>query len=330
MTLILRLTDVAKHFRPTPNIARAMATAVGLAKPQRTVTAVDGVSIDVAAREIVAVVGESGCGKSTLGRLAAGLLRPDAGTVVGQHQPGRDPRLGVQMVFQDPFASLNPRKRIGAAISEAPARHGLIDRSTRATFAAEMLERCGLDGGYASRFPHQLSGGQRQRVAIARALGVAPEVLVCDEATSALDVSIQAQILNLFLDLRDDLGLGLLFITHDIAVVERIADRVAVMYLGRVVEAGPADEVFARPAHPYTIALEREVPRVARRGRALQPLTGELPSPLDPPSGCSFHPRCPVAIPRCAVERPDLVPIAPGRLAACHLIPQHVSAGGAS
>jgi peptide/nickel transport system ATP-binding protein len=228
-------------------------------------------------------------------------------------------RRPIQMIFQDPFASLNPRMRVADIVGEAPRVHGLIDRGTVDDYVARLLARVGLDPAYAQRYPHQFSGGQRARIGIARALAVQPELLVCDEAVEALDVSIQAQVLNLFMDLRDEYRLTYLFISHDLGVVRHLSDRVVVMYLGRVVEVAPTEQLFAAPNHPYTQALLAEVPQIARKRRTFVPIKGEIPSPLAPPSGCHFHPRCPHALPRCATEAPVLRAIAPGRLAACHL-----------
>jgi peptide/nickel transport system ATP-binding protein len=223
------------------------------------------------------------------------------------------------MIFQDPFASLNPRMRVGDIIGEAPLYHGLADRAGIDGYVDDTMRRVGLDPGYKRRYPHQFSGGQRQRIGIARALAVKPEFVVCDESVAALDVSIQAQILNLFIELRGQLNLTYLFISHDLGVVRHLSDRVVIMYLGRVVEEGIADELFDKPNHPYTVALLGEIPRLDTRKRVFAPVKGEIPSPLNPPSGCHFHPRCPHAMARCKVEAPALREIAPGRRAACHL-----------
>jgi peptide/nickel transport system ATP-binding protein len=223
------------------------------------------------------------------------------------------------MVFQDPFASLNPRLRIVDIVGEAPVVHRLMARAQREEYGRELLERVGMDATLTRRFPHQFSGGQRARIGIARALAVQPRFLVCDEAVAALDVSIQAQVLNLFIRLREELALTYLFISHDLGVVRHISDRVVVMYLGRVVESAPTQELYDRPNHPYTQALVAEVPRVDLRRRVYVPIRGEIPSPLDPPGGCHFHPRCPHAFERCRNEVPELREIAPGRLSACHL-----------
>jgi peptide/nickel transport system ATP-binding protein len=231
--------------------------------------------------------------------------------------------LQIQMIFQDPFASLNPRMRVQDIIGEAPIIHGIIKRAETAAYVEDVMLRVGLDPEYRRRYPHQFSGGQRQRIGIARALAVKPEFLVCDEAIAALDVSIQAQVLNLFIDLREDLNLTYLFISHDLGVVEHISDRVIIMYLGRIIEMAPTEELFKSPNHPYTKALLNEVPRLDARRRDFAPVAGEIPSPIDPPSGCHFHPRCPHATERCRNEVPVLKAVAPGRVSACHLNDTH-------
>jgi peptide/nickel transport system ATP-binding protein len=223
------------------------------------------------------------------------------------------------MIFQDPFASLNPRMRIEDVIGEAPVVHGLISPEERRAYVADIMERVGLDASLARRFPHQFSGGQRSRIGIARALAVKPRFLVCDEAVAALDVSIQAQVLNLFIRLREEFGLTYLFISHDLGVVRHLSDRVVIMYLGRVVESAPSDEVFARPNHPYTQALLAGIPKLEATRRVYIPIKGEIPSPLDPPHGCHFHPRCPHSSSRCQSEAPRLREIAAGHQSACHL-----------
>jgi peptide/nickel transport system ATP-binding protein len=275
----------------------------------------------------VGLVGESGCGKSTLGRIVAGILSPSAGAVRFkgreraslQGAEAKRAALAVQMIFQDPMSSLNPRKRVREIIGEAPRVHGLIGAAELDHYVADVMAKVGLDPGYCRRYPHQFSGGQRQRIGIARALAVRPEFLVCDEAVAALDVSIQAQVLNLFMQLRAQLDLTYLFISHDLGVIEHLSDRVVIMYLGRVVEVAPTEALFALPSHPYTQALLAEVPRIDLRRRRFEPIKGEIPSPIDPPPGCAFHPRCRFAFARCRTERPALKLIAPGRLAACHL-----------
>jgi len=326
-TALLELRDVSKRFERRLDLAGRMARGLGANLRESTVHAVDGVSLSVREGEVVGLVGESGCGKSTLGRMVARILDPSAGERLWRGRPyaqyegseSHAERLAVQMIFQDPFASLNPRLRIVDIVGEAPVVHGLVPRRERDAFVARTLERVGMDATLMRRFPHQFSGGQRSRIGIARALAVRPRFLVCDEAVAALDVSIQAQVLNLFIRLREELKLTYLFISHDLGVIRHVSDRVVVMYLGRVVESGPTAELYARPNHPYTAALIEEVPRIDARHRSYVPIRGEIPSPLAPPSGCHFHPRCPHAFERCRAEVPALREIAPGRLSACHL-----------
>jgi peptide/nickel transport system ATP-binding protein len=323
VTVLLELDRVSKRFERRLDAVEKVARVLGARVDEATVHAVDDVSLVVAEGEVVGLVGESGCGKSTLGRIACGLHAPSAGRVRYRGQPlatGSGRRPPVQMIFQDPFASLNPRLRVAEIVGEAPRVHGLVARAEVAGYVAAQLEQVGLDPALARRYPHQFSGGQRARIGIARALAVAPELLVCDEAVAALDVSVQAQVLNLFMELRERLALTYLFISHDLGVVRHLADRVVVMYLGRVVETAPAAALFESALHPYTQALLEEVPRLARRQRRYVPIRGEIPSPLAPPAGCHFHPRCPHAMPRCAEEAPALREVAPGRQAACHLL----------
>jgi peptide/nickel transport system ATP-binding protein len=235
---------------------------------------------------------------------------------------GRKATTRIQTVFQDPFASLDPRMRVGDIIAEGPLANGLIRRSDKADTIATVMERVGLSPALAARFPHQFSGGQRQRIAIARALAMEPEVLICDEPVASLDVSIQAQIINVFLELKRTLGLTMVFISHDLSVVRHLCDRVAIMYLGRIVEEGPVERIYARPKHPYTQGLMESVPRLVLEAEArveLKPITGEIPSPLAPPPGCNFNPRCPIAVERCRIEDPMLRPLGRGQSAACHL-----------
>jgi peptide/nickel transport system ATP-binding protein len=272
------------------------------------------------------LVGESGSGKSTLGRIIAGLIAPSAGYAMLDGAPvrsesGRGHKLTtrIQVVFQDPFASLDPRMRIGDTIAEGPLVHGLVSGAEVEDYVARWLATVGLDASAAGRFPHQFSGGQRQRVAIARALAMKPDVLVCDEPVASLDVSIQAQIINLFLRLRRELGLTMLFISHDLGVVRHLCDQVAVLYLGRIIETGPTADVFAAPAHPYTRALIDAVPKLGAGRATFKPIVGEIPSPISPPPGCHFHPRCPIAIPLCRAERPRTSGDET-RSAACHLV----------
>ena len=325
-TPIIELRHVTKRFERKPDAAARLVRRLRRAAPLAAVRAVDAVSLQIQPGEVLGLVGESGCGKSTLGRMVAGILPPSEGQVLYRGQDraalvgpaARAARLRVQMIFQDPYASLNPRLRVADIVGEAPRVHRLIQGDADAYLDAQ-LRRAGIDPAYKRRYPHQFSGGQRQRIGIARALAVQPDFLVCDEAVAALDVSIQAQILNLFMDLRRDLNLTYLFISHDLGVVEHLSDRVAIMYLGRVVEQAGTEAVFARPNHPYTQALLSEIPRLDARRRRFTAIRGEIPSPLAPPTGCHFHPRCPHAFARCSTEVPALREVAPGHRSACHL-----------
>jgi peptide/nickel transport system ATP-binding protein len=324
---LIALDRVSRQFVRPLDMAEKVANLLGAGVRELVVRAVDEVNLTVAEGEVVGLVGESGCGKSTLGRIVSGILPPSSGSVRFEGQEvaslgGKKRRaadLAIQMIFQDPMASLNPRMRVVEIIGEAPTVHGIVAASQADRYVAEMMSRVGLDPSTRRRYPHQFSGGQRARIGIARALAVNPKVLVCDEPTAALDVSIQAQVLNLFMNLRDEFALTYLFVSHDLGVVEHIADRVAVMYLGRIVELSPAEELFRVPNHPYTQALLEEVPRLEPRKKTFAALKGEIPSPLHPPPGCHFHTRCPHAFARCKVERPAFKEIAPGRFSACHL-----------
>jgi len=324
---LVELKDMSRRFVRSLDLAAKVGNLLGAGLREEVVHAVDRVSLRIEPGEVVGLVGESGCGKSTLGRLAVGLLAPSAGERLWRGQRiadmpaarARECQLAMQMIFQDPYASLNPRMRVVDIVGEAPVVHGIIGPRQKIEYVGLQLNRVGLDPTLMRRFPHQFSGGQRARIGIARALAVRPQFLVCDESVAALDVSIQAQVLNLFMDLREALDLTYLFISHDLGVVQHVSDRVMVMYLGRIVESAPTLELFARPAHPYTQALLAEVGRVEPGKRAFVPVRGEIPSPLDPPAGCHFHPRCPQAMPRCREKAPPLVEIGPGRRSACWL-----------
>lgn len=319
-TPLVEIEHVTRRFeRQIGAVARALGRMGVASVKDEIVTAVDNVTLSIPRGSVVGLVGESGCGKSTLGRIVAGLLRPSGGSVSfdgarldagSTHLPAAA-LLRVQMVFQNPMASLNPRQRVVDIVTEAAIHHGLVGKLDRVEFAAKLLAEVGLPREALFRLPHQFSGGQRQRIGIARALAVAPDFLVCDEPIAALDVSIQAQILNLLNDLRRKRGLTMLFISHDLGVVHYMCDFAAVMYLGRIVEKAPADELFARPRHPYTRALLAQVFTVKSGRRAYQQITGEIPSPLAPPSGCHFHPRCPHAADICRQQAPPTTSLGP-------------------
>ena len=324
---LIELRGASKRFVKSLDLAAKIGNRLGAHVREEVVRAVDDVDIAVDPGEVVGLVGESGCGKSTLGRLAAGLLPLSSGERYWHGEPlgklasaaARRQQLKLQMIFQDPYASLNPRMRVIDIVGEAPVAHGLVGARQRRDYVAMMLHRVGLDATLMRRYPHQFSGGQRARIGIARALAVEPEFLVCDESVAALDVSIQAQVLNLFMDLKKALNLTYLFISHDLGVVRFLSDRVVVMYLGRVVETAPTAELFATPHHPYTKALLAEVGRVEPKKRTYIPIKGEIPSPLDPPPGCHFHPRCPYVMQRCRETAPPLFDVGAGRTSRCWL-----------
>jgi peptide/nickel transport system ATP-binding protein len=328
MSALVEVENVSMLFVPRLSLGEKIAASLGSAVEARTVHALDQVSLTIRPGEVVGLVGESGCGKSTLGRIIAGILPPSFGTArVGGQPVMRGPTKSttrVQMVFQDPFASLDPRMRVGETIAEGPLAHGIVGRADAAAYVRTWLGAVGLDPDFASRFPHQFSGGQRQRIAIARALAMKPDVLVCDEPVASLDVSIQAQIINLFLKLRRELGLTMLFISHDLGVVRHVSDRVAIMYLGRIVEIADSRHVYTNPLHPYTRALLDSVPKLVLADDdivSFKAIRGELPSALSPPSGCHFHLRCPYAVERCRSEVPALREFGAAHRAACHLAP---------
>jgi peptide/nickel transport system ATP-binding protein len=303
-----------------------------LAGRRVAIKAVDGVSLELGHGETLGIVGESGCGKSSLGSAALGIVRPTSGAVVfeGTDLDGLDAaglrrvRRHMQMIFQDPDASLNPRLRVGESVGEPLLVRGLLRGPALHARVGGLLELVGLDTAHARRYPHEFSGGQRQRLGIARAIALEPKLVVCDEPVSALDVSVRSQILNLLVDLQRRLGMAYLFISHDLSVVRHVSDRVAVMYLGRIVELAPRDALFARPLHPYTEALMSAIPIPDPRRQRDRPqiiLHGELPRPTEPPAGCPFHTRCPLAVDTCHRIAPALEEKAPGQLVACHLRP---------
>ena len=318
---LVEVNDAARWF----DVSAPWLERVLSAKPRTMLRAVDGVSFSIQRGETLALVGESGCGKSTIARLLVGLypltrgeIRIDGQSIAEIRGPnGRALRRRLQMIFQDPYASLNPRWRVGRIIAEPLKAHTSMNEAQQNQRVDELLLQVGLDPADKQRYPHQFSGGQRQRISIARALAVKPEFLVCDEPTSALDVSVQAQVLNIMKDLQRELGLTYLFISHNLAVVHHVADRVGVMYLGRIVEIAERDELFAHPRHPYTRMLLSAIPDIEGKGRSRTPVAGEVPNPLNPPSGCTFHPRCPQAREQCRRESPALITIG-GIQVACH------------
>ena len=325
MTALVEVKDLAKTFE----VSAPWLNRVVERKPRLFVHAVDGVSFSIERGRTLALVGESGCGKSTVARLLVGLYAPTRGTVRFDGQAtdaGRDPaelrtlRRRMQMIFQDPYASLNPRWKVLDIVGEPLHEHALVrDDGAMHARVTELLLSVGLAAADVEKFPHQFSGGQRQRISIARALATEPEFLVCDEPTSALDVSVQAQVLNIMKDLQKSRGLTYLFISHNLAVVRHVADQVGVMYLGRLVEVADKAQLFSQPRHPYTRMLLDAIPDIRMSGRARTPVQGEVPNPLHPPAGCAFHPRCPHADARCAAERPALR-AAEGSQVACHAV----------
>ncbi len=321
-TPMLELRDAARYF----DVSRPWLQRVIAGEGKRLLRAVDGLNLSVPKGTTLSLVGESGCGKSTVARLAVGLYRPSAGQVVfdgrdlAEARAASDQRRRMQMIFQDPYASLNPRWRVRDIVAEPIRAFGLLpNRAAEEARVAELLTQVGLSPLDGHKFPHEFSGGQRQRISIARALSSNPEFLVCDEPTSALDVSVQAQILNLMKELQSRMGLTYLFISHNLAVVRQVSDRIGVMYLGRIAELAPAESLFRHPRHPYTRALMEAIPDLDMTGRVRIPVGGEVPSPITPPTGCAFHPRCPLVQPRCKAERPELMPAGDG-MVACHAV----------
>ena len=318
MSNLLEVRGLTKHFTARTN---------WFGQPTSFVNAVDDVSFDLKPGETLSLVGESGCGKSTTGRLLLRLIDPTAGSIKFEgrditHLTGtalRDLRREMQLVFQDPYASLNPRMTVGDILAEPLMLHGLVPAAQRKARVEELLGLVGLRASHARRYPHEFSGGQRQRVGIARALAVEPKLIVCDEAVSALDVSVQAQVLNLLKDLQARLGIAMVFIAHDLAVVRHISQRIAVMYLGNIVEIAPTAELFARPQHPYTRALLSAIPvPQPKAARQRMILSGDVPSPINPPSGCRFHTRCPFATELCKQTTPAMETTSEGHSVACH------------
>ena len=329
---LVQATDLAKVFDVSPPWLNRVIER----KPKVMLHAVDGVSFSIEKGKTLALVGESGCGKSTVARLLVGLYAPTRGGLVFDGQDAHaafkasEGRAGsaaaavrrrIQMIFQDPYASLNPRWVVEDIIAEPLLEHGLInDRPARRDRVGELLRSVGLSALDMVKYPHQFSGGQRQRISIARALATQPDFLVCDEPTSALDVSVQAQVLNIMKDLQRRQGLTYLFISHNLAVVRHVSDQVGVMYLGRLVELADKKTLFATPRHPYTRMLLDAIPKMHDTGRARTPVQGEVPNPLNPPSGCTFHPRCPHANERCKAERPQMLAVEAGASVACHAV----------
>ena len=323
--ILLEVRDVARVF----DVSKPWLNRVIEGQPEQILKAVDGISFTINRGETLSLVGESGCGKSTVARVICGLYKPSRGEVIfdgvdmakAQGAELQNLRKRFQMIFQDPYASLNPRWRVGKIVAEPILSHHLIsDPVVLKRRVDELLTQVGLSPLDAEKFPHEFSGGQRQRISIARALSSNPEFLVCDEPTSALDVSVQAQILNLMKDLQREFGLTYLFISHNLAVVSHISTRVGVMYLGRLVEVAETRRIFQRPLHPYTQMLQSAIPDLKMTGKQRTPVAGEVPNPLDPPTGCAFHPRCPHAFERCKIERPELIDHPDGGQVACHAV----------
>jgi oligopeptide/dipeptide ABC transporter ATP-binding protein len=317
---LLKIRNLKKYYRVTAGL---------IPRPLGEIKAVDGVSLDIIEGEVLGLVGESGCGKSTLGKAILRLEEPTGGEISFEgtdvlslnKRELRTLRGRIQIVFQDPDSSLDPRMTVGDSIGEALIVHGVRDAGERGRRVARLMEKVGLEADFMERYPHEFSGGQRQRIGIARALAMNPRLIIADEPVSALDVSVQAQILNLLMDIKDDDGLAYMFVSHDLAVVKYIADRVAVMYMGQIVELADKDQLFRDPLHPYTEALLSAVAGLRPAGRSRILLNGDMPSPLNPPSGCRFHTRCHRVMDVCPTAEPTLLQVSPGHYAACHLYP---------
>ncbi|MEM8837888.1 MAG: ABC transporter ATP-binding protein [Pseudomonadota bacterium] len=311
--VLFEARNLGKAFVNEPGaLEKGLARLSGGEATKQIVRAVDDVSFQLKEGETLGIVGESGCGKSTLGRIIAGLISPTSGEMTYRSRPMSDQlskardTLKIQMIFQDPMSSLNPRLKVVDIIGEAAKVHGITKRGDMRAYVAELIQTVGLDVEHLDRYPHQFSGGQRQRIGIARALAVKPELLICDEAVAALDVSVQAQIANLFMEIRDRAALSMIFISHDLSVIRHLCDRVLVMYLGRVVEIAPTADLFDHPRHPYTRMLLDAMPKISVEKRVFEPIRGEIPSPLNPPPGCTFHPRCSRADSVCHKANPPL------------------------
>ncbi|MGD9651031.1 MAG: ABC transporter ATP-binding protein [Candidatus Dadabacteria bacterium] len=320
MKELLKVNGLKKYFPITSGI---------LSRVSNYVKAVDGIDLTIGRGETVGLVGESGCGKTTLGKTIIKLHEPTEGEIIFEDRDitnlstssMRPVRKRMQIVFQDPYGSLNPRMKVEDIVSEGLVIHGVSSNSERKEAVRETMRTVGLREDALSRYPHEFSGGQRQRIAIARAIALRPDFIVCDEPISALDVSVQAQIINLFIELQERFGLTYLFISHDLRVVKHISDRVAVMYLGKIIELAASRELYKNPLHPYTKILISSVPVAdPTRKREATVLKGDVPSPIDPPGGCAFHPRCPIAVERCSREEPELRDVGGGHMVACHLV----------